>query len=125
MKKVLIASLIAFTSIAQSKEINLVCQESELNWKVSFNTQTSKGVLNVTNTLKNSTHNTPVDMRSTDSEYILFNSKKENSMDIEFRVNRETLVTTIIRTFTGTLSSLTPSTKSIPCSIAPAKTNLI
>ena len=113
MKKVLIAGLIAVAGIAQAKDINLICVEKDLNWKVSFNTATSKGMMN----------NLPADMRASDTEYSLFGG--EQSMNIEFRVNRETLDATIVRTFTGSLKMLKPSTGSGKCSIAPAKNNLI
>ena len=113
MKKVLIAGLFAVAGIAQAKDINLICVEKDLNWKVSFDTVTSKGMLNTQ----------PADMRSSDSEYALFS--QQPNMNTEFRINRETLSATIVRTFTGTLSNLKPSTGLGKCSIAPAKNNLI
>ena len=113
MKKVLIAGLFAVAGISQAKEINLDCAEKELKWKVSINTATSKGM----------TNNLPAEVRSSDSEYSLFS--KDSNMNIEFRVNRETLDATIIRTFTGSLSMLKPSTGSGKCSISSPKNNVI
>jgi hypothetical protein len=113
MKKTLILSLLLVASISHSKEINLDCVELDLKWKVSFDTVTSKGMLNTQ----------PADMRSSDSEYALFS--RQPNMNTEFRINRETLNATIVRTFTGTLSNLKPSTGLGKCSIAPAKNNLI
>ena len=116
MKKTLIVALMLVAGVVQAKEVNLVCQDSELNWKLSFDTQTSKGILNVTNTKKGSTHNFPADMRSSDTEYILFET------GIEFRINLETLATTVIKYDTSGLG-MAPFIKSISCSIVPAKNN--
>ena len=113
MKKVLIAGLIAVADFAQAKDINLDCSEKELNWKISFNTATSKGMMN----------NLPSEMRASDTEYSLFS--RQGNMSIEFRVNRETLDATIIRVFTGSLAELKPLIGSGRCAISAPKNNLI